>query len=45
VPTLTDPDNTASQAVARRPAMTDEGRTDRWFATTTRQFARRFGGG
>jgi RimJ/RimL family protein N-acetyltransferase len=35
---LTDPDNTASQAVARRLAMVDCGLTDRWFAITTRQF-------
>ncbi|MFI5496757.1 GNAT family N-acetyltransferase [Actinoplanes sp. NPDC051859] len=35
---LTDQDNIASQAVARRLGMRDEGRTDRWFATTTRQF-------
>ncbi|MEV6596325.1 GNAT family N-acetyltransferase [Actinoplanes sp. NPDC051346] len=35
---LTDPDNTASQAVAGRLGMLDEGLTDRWFATTTRQF-------
>lgn len=36
---LTDPDNTASQAVGRRLAMVDEGLTDRWFGLTTRQFA------
>jgi RimJ/RimL family protein N-acetyltransferase len=35
---LTDPDNTASQAVARRLGMTDQGLTDRWFTITTRQF-------
>ncbi|GGQ75867.1 GNAT family N-acetyltransferase [Couchioplanes azureus] len=35
---VTDPDNTASQAVARRLGMRDEGLTDRWFSTTTRQF-------
>ncbi|OJF15073.1 GNAT family N-acetyltransferase [Couchioplanes caeruleus] len=35
---VTDPDNTASQAVARRLGMRDEGLTDRWFDTTTRQF-------
>lgn len=36
---LTDLDNTASQAVAGRLGMTDEGKTDRWFGITTRQFA------
>lgn len=36
---LTDPDNTASQAVARRLGMVDEGLTNRWFTLTTRQFA------
>jgi RimJ/RimL family protein N-acetyltransferase len=36
---LTDLDNDASQAVARRLGMTDEGTTDRWFGLTTRQFA------
>jgi RimJ/RimL family protein N-acetyltransferase len=36
---LTDPDNERSQAVARRLGMADEGLTDRWFGTTTRQFA------
>jgi RimJ/RimL family protein N-acetyltransferase len=35
---LTDPDNTASQAVARRLGMADEGLTTRWYDTTTRQF-------
>ncbi|GAA0726114.1 GNAT family N-acetyltransferase [Dactylosporangium roseum] len=35
---LTDPDNHASQAVARRLGMRDEGLTDRWFGLTTRQF-------
>jgi len=35
---LTDPDNVASQAVAVRLAMRDEGLTDRWFGLTTRQF-------
>lgn len=36
---LTDLDNDASQAVARRLGMTDEGPTDRWFGITTRQFS------
>ncbi|WP_432971598.1 GNAT family N-acetyltransferase [Dactylosporangium sp. CA-233914] len=36
---LTDLDNTASQAVARRLGMADEGLTDRWFGMTARQFA------
>ncbi|MCA2212235.1 GNAT family N-acetyltransferase [Jidongwangia harbinensis] len=36
---LTDPDNERSQAVAGRLGMADEGLTDRWFGTTTRQFA------
>ena len=36
---LTDVDNIASQAVAGRLAMADEGLTDRWFGITTRQFA------
>lgn len=35
---LTDPDNTASQAVARRLGMAGGDLTDRWFDTTTRQF-------
>ena len=35
---LTDLDNEASQAVARRLGMVDEGTTDRWFGLTTRQF-------
>jgi RimJ/RimL family protein N-acetyltransferase len=35
---LTDPDNSASQAVARRLGMADGGLTDRWFGTTTRRF-------
>jgi RimJ/RimL family protein N-acetyltransferase len=34
-----DPDNEQSQAVAGRLGMADEGLTDRWFGTTTRQFA------
>ena len=38
---LTDLDNAASQAVARRLGMVDEGVTDRWFGLTTRQFCRR----
>jgi RimJ/RimL family protein N-acetyltransferase len=36
---LTDPDNLPSQAVAGRIGMADEGLTDRWFGTTTRQYA------
>ena len=36
---LTDLDNIASRAVARRLGMADEGPTDRWFGITTRQFA------
>ena len=35
---LTDLDNTASQAVAARLGMRDEGTTDRWFGLTSRQF-------
>ncbi|MEV8513990.1 GNAT family N-acetyltransferase [Dactylosporangium sp. NPDC051484] len=35
---LTDPDNHASQSVARRLGMRDEGLTDRWFGLTARQF-------
>jgi RimJ/RimL family protein N-acetyltransferase len=41
---LTDLDNAASQAVARRLGMADEGVTDRWFGLTTRQFRRRAAG-
>jgi RimJ/RimL family protein N-acetyltransferase len=36
---VTDDDNVASQAVAARLAMVDEGLTDRWFGLTMRQFA------
>jgi RimJ/RimL family protein N-acetyltransferase len=36
---LTDPDNTASQAVAGRLGLADEGLTGRWFGMTTRQYA------
>jgi RimJ/RimL family protein N-acetyltransferase len=36
---LTDQDNLASQAVAARLGMTDEGLTDRWYGITARQFA------
>ncbi|WP_327010985.1 GNAT family N-acetyltransferase [Dactylosporangium sp. NBC_01737] len=36
---LTDEDNLASQAVATRLGMTDEGLTDRWYGITARQFA------
>jgi RimJ/RimL family protein N-acetyltransferase len=35
---LTDVDNTASQRVATRLGMTDEGVTERWFGLTTRQY-------
>jgi len=35
---LTDLDNTASQAVAARLGMDDEGITRRWFGLTTRQY-------
>ena len=36
---LTDPDNAASQAVAGRLGLADEGLTGSWFGLTTRQFA------
>jgi RimJ/RimL family protein N-acetyltransferase len=36
---VTDDDNVASQAVARRLGMVDEGLTDRWFGQTMRAFA------
>ena len=36
---LTDQDNLASQAVAVRLGMTDEGLTDRWYGITARQYA------
>ncbi|MET7421435.1 GNAT family N-acetyltransferase [Dactylosporangium sp. NPDC005555] len=36
---LTDQDNAASQGVAKRLGMTDEGLTDRWYGITARQFA------
>lgn len=36
---LTDQDNTASQAVATRLGMADEGLTDRWFGIIMRQYA------
>ena len=35
---LTDLDNVASQRVAARLGMRDEGVTDRWFGLTTRQY-------
>jgi RimJ/RimL family protein N-acetyltransferase len=35
---LTDPDNQASQAVAGRLGMADEGLTGRWYGLTTRQY-------
>jgi RimJ/RimL family protein N-acetyltransferase len=37
---LTDLDNTASQAVATRLGMHDDGTTDRWFGLTLRQYRR-----
>ena len=42
---LTDEDNTASQAVARRLGMHDEGLTGRWFGLTTRQYRKILGSG
>lgn len=38
VPALTDLDNTASQAVAGRLGMADQGPTDRWFGETMLQY-------
>jgi RimJ/RimL family protein N-acetyltransferase len=35
---ITDPDNAASQRVAVRLGMTDEGLTERWFGLTARQY-------
>lgn len=35
---LTDPDNTASRAVAARLGMRDEGITERWYGLTSRQY-------
>jgi RimJ/RimL family protein N-acetyltransferase len=40
---LTDLDNVASQRVAARLDMTDEGVTDRWFGLTTRQYRKVIG--
>jgi RimJ/RimL family protein N-acetyltransferase len=40
---LTDPDNAASQRVAERLGMTDEGETERWFGLTTRQYRKVIG--
>jgi RimJ/RimL family protein N-acetyltransferase len=40
---ITDLDNTASQRVAARLGMTDEGVTDRWFGLTARQYRRALG--
>jgi RimJ/RimL family protein N-acetyltransferase len=37
---LTDPDNVASQAVAARLGMRDEGITDRWYGLTSRQYCK-----
>ena len=42
---VTDDDNVASQAVARRLGMVDEGLTDRWFGLTMRQLAWHADGG
>jgi RimJ/RimL family protein N-acetyltransferase len=42
---LTDPDNVASQAVARRLGMVDAGLTDRWFGLTLCEFVRAPGTG
>jgi RimJ/RimL family protein N-acetyltransferase len=41
---LTDLDNTASQALAARLGMRDEGITDRWFGLTSRQFRKALAG-
>lgn len=35
---LTEPDNVASQRLAQRLGMLDEGDTDRWFGNVTRQY-------
>ena len=40
---LTDLDNSASQRVAARLGMRDEGTTDRWFGLTTRQYRKIIG--
>jgi RimJ/RimL family protein N-acetyltransferase len=40
---LTDLDNVASQRVARRLGMQDEGATDRWYGSMTRQFRKVIG--
>jgi hypothetical protein len=40
---LTDLDNLASQRVAGRLGMQDEGATDRWYGSMTRQFRKVFG--
>jgi RimJ/RimL family protein N-acetyltransferase len=40
---LTDLDNTASQRVAERLGMTDEGETERWFGETMRQYRKAAG--
>jgi RimJ/RimL family protein N-acetyltransferase len=37
---ITDLDNVASQRVATRLGMTDEGVTDRWFGLTARQYTK-----
>lgn len=42
---LTDLDNLASQRVAGRLGMQDEGTTDRWFGLTTRQYRKAIGPG
>ena len=40
---LTDLDNVASQRVAERLGMADEGATDRWFGETMRQYRKPIG--
>jgi RimJ/RimL family protein N-acetyltransferase len=40
---LTDLDNVASQRVAERLGMADEGETDRWFGETMRQYRKAIG--
>jgi RimJ/RimL family protein N-acetyltransferase len=40
---LTDLDNGASQRVAERLGMADEGETERWFGLTTRQYRKAIG--
>jgi RimJ/RimL family protein N-acetyltransferase len=40
---ITDSDNAASQRVAMRLGMTDEGLTERWFGLTARQYRKVIG--